>query len=621
MSPVTAQIAQIQILIEGAELTKPIYDQLISCHVETALGMPDMAVIVFSDDPLDPTLITDTQRFTLGKTIEIKLPASTPSDLQTVMKGEIVAVEPEFTSNMTTNLRIVAYDKAHRMGRERKIRSFVNVTHSDIVSQIVGAYGLQAQVTDTTSVVPYYLQGSVTDLELLQELAMLNERVLYFRSGKVYFETFSDMAASSVMTLTWGENLLALMPRIGGARQVNEVEVRGWNWNTKEAIVGTATSPTAQPNQIGDTTTAQTAFGAAKHIAVTYTVHSQNEAESVAKRLLNQYRGNFITASGHALGDARVLAGKKVTIENVTSRFNGTYTISSVTHSYSADGYVMDFTASGTFEPILADLIERTLHREAQIWPGVYPAIVTNNNDTEKNIGRVKIKMPWLHAELESDWVRVATPNGGNGRGFLFVPEVNDEVIIAFENGDIKRPYVVGTLHNGQDAAPLGASDYHANGATKKRILKSRTGHMLEFDDTENAEKLTLKSKSGHILEMDDGSAPKITLKDKSGNLHLTMDSQGNKIVINADATGGMDLLSQGKITIKSSSGDVQIEGMNVNTKATTEAKIECGTLTAAAQGTGSIKANGSMTVEGSGSLEVKSTGVTSVSGSLVKIN
>jgi Rhs element Vgr protein len=621
MSPITAQIAQIKILIENTELTEAIYDRLTSCQVETSLGMPDMAVIVFSDDPLDPTLVTDTQRFALGKAVEIKLPTANPNEMETVMKGEIVAVEPEFTSNMTVNLRVVVYDKAHRMARERKITSFVNVTHSDIVTQIVGAHGLQAEVTATTSVVPYYLQGNVTDLELLQELAMLNERVLYFRSGKVYFQSFADMAPTPVVTLNWGENLLELMPRIGGARQVNEVEVRGWNWNDKAPIVGNATSPTAQANQIGDTTTAQTAYGAAKHIAVTYTVHTQSEAETVAKRLLNQYRGNFITASGHALGDARVLAGKKITIGKVTSRFNGTYTISSVTHIYSANGYVMDFTASGTFEPILADLIERTLNREAQIWPGVYTAIVTNNNDTEKNLGRVKIKMPWLHAELESDWVRVATPNGGNGRGFLFVPEVNDEVLVAFENGDIKRPYVIGALHNGQDAAPLTASDYHANGATKKRILRSRTGHKLEFDDTENSEKFTLTSKSGHILEMDDGSAPKITLKDKNGELTLTMDSQNKKIVINANATGGMDLLSQGKITIKSSSSDVQIEGVNVNTKASAEAKIEGATLTATAQGTGTVKANGSMTVEGSGSLEVKSTGITTVSGSLVKIN
>lgn len=621
MSPVTAKVAQIQIKIDNTDLTEAIYDRLTLCQVETSLGMPDMAVIVFSDDPLNPTLVTDTNRFALGKAVEIKLPTANPNEMETVMKGEIVAVEPEFTSNMTLNLRITAYDKAHRMARARKVASFVNVTHSDIVSQVVGAYGLQSEVTATSSVVPYYLQGNVTDLELLQELAMLNERVLYFRSGKVYFQSFSDMAPTSVVTLNWGENLLELMPRIGGARQVNEVEVRGWNWNDKTPIVGTATAPTVQANQIGDTLTAETAFGAAKHVAVGYTVNTQSEAETVAKRLLNQYRGNFITATGHAMGDARVLAGKKITIGKATSRFDGTYTVSSVTHSYSADGYVMDFTASGTVEPILADLIERSLNREAQIWPGVYPAIITNNNDTEKNLGRVKIKMPWLSTTIESDWVRVVTPNGGGGRGFLFVPEVNDEVLVAFENGDIKRPYVIGALHNGQDAAPLAASDYHADGSTKKRILRSRTGHKLEFDDTSNSEKLTLTSKSGHILEMDDGDAPKITLKDKNGELTLTMDSQNKKIVINADATGGMDLLSQGKITIKSSSNDVAIEGVNVNTKASGEAKIECGSLNAAAQGTGTVKANGSLTVEGSASAELKSTGSTTISGSLVKIN
>jgi Rhs element Vgr protein len=609
-----AKIADIRIEINGSSLPKAVYDRLISCQVESVLGMPDMAVLLFSDDPLSPTLVTDTDRFSLGKTVKIQLPTDEANTtFETVLIGEIVTIEPEFTSSMTLNLRVTAYHKAHRLARERKTRSFVNVTHSDIVSQIAGEYGLQAQVTSTSSVVPYYLQGNVTDLELLYELAALNERILYFRDGKLFFQSFRDMASSATATLEWGKQLLEFTPRIGGARQVNSVEVRGWDWSQKQAITYTSTTPTVQANKIGDTITAQAAFNTAKHTAVTYTVNSAAEAEAVAKRLHNQYRSDFITAVGHAIGNGSVLAGKKVNIQQVTQRFSGTYTISSVTHIYNADGYFMDFTASGTFEPVLADLIERTLQREAQVWPGVYTALVTNNNDQDKNLGRVKLKMPWLNNEVETDWVRVLSPNAGNGRGFFFVPEINDEVLIAFENGDIKRPYVLGGLYNGQDAAPLTASQYHAEGSTKKRVLKSRSGHTLEFDDTSNAEVVTLRSKSGHQLVMDDSSEPKIVLKDKTGTLKITFDSQSKKIIIDANATGGMDLKSPGKITIKSSGSDVVIEGINVNAKASAETKIECTTLNASADGTGTIQANGS--------LAVKSSGVTTVEGSLVKIN
>ena len=96
----------------------------------------------------------------------------------------------------------------------------------------------------------------------------------------------------------------------------------------------------------------------------------------------------------------------------------------------------------------------------------------------------MKVKFPWL-ANDESAWARLAVPMAGAGRGFYFIPEVNDEVLVAFEQGDINRPYVIGCVWNGRDAPPEPASKVvDASGKVNQRILKSRLGHTITIDDS-----------------------------------------------------------------------------------------------------------------------------------------
>lgn len=106
---------------------------------------------------------------------------------------------------------------------------------------------------------------------------------------------------------------------------------------------------------------------------------------------------------------------------------------------------------------------------------GVVVGLVTNVNDPEK-LGRVKVAFPWLEASYESDWTRIATLMAGDGRGSFFMPEVNDEVLLAFEHGDSRFPYVIGFLWNGKDKPPT----EHV----RDRMLKSKNGHTIRFLDS-----------------------------------------------------------------------------------------------------------------------------------------
>ncbi len=161
---------------------------------------------------------------------------------------------------------------------------------------------------------------------------------------------------------------------------------------------------------------------------------------------------------------------------------------------------------------------------------GVAPAIVTNNQDPE-GLGRVKVSFPWLSDENETDWVRVATLMAGPERGSFFLPEVGDEVLVAFEHGDINAPYVIGMLWNGQQKPPETNSD----GKNNVRKIRSRSGHEIVFDDDDRAkkEKIEIHTKAGHRIVLDDSAGgEKIEVVDKTGSNRIVIDSVKNSIGI-----------------------------------------------------------------------------------------
>jgi uncharacterized protein involved in type VI secretion and phage assembly len=168
---------------------------------------------------------------------------------------------------------------------------------------------------------------------------------------------------------------------------------------------------------------------------------------------------------------------------------------------------------------------------------GVTVGIVTNNKD-EEGLGRVKVKFPLLSDKDESYWARTVTPMAGKERGLYFLPEVNDEVLVIFAHGDIASPYILGALWNGEDKPPESNTD----GKNNRRVIKSRSGHQIILDDTENAEK--------------------ITICDSTSKNQIVIDSKNNAISLQVEKD--ISIEAKGKISIKSSNGDIAIECKNL---------------------------------------------------------
>jgi uncharacterized protein involved in type VI secretion and phage assembly len=183
-------------------------------------------------------------------------------------------------------------------------------------------------------------------------------------------------------------------------------------------------------------------------------------------------------------------------------------------------------------------------------WYGVYPALVTDIKDPDAQ-GRVKVSLPWSpdsgSAQYEA-WARLATLMGGNNRGSWYVPDVNDEVLIAFEAGDPRRPYVVGALWNGQDAPP---ESMDGGGNNYLKVIRSRNGVKITLDDHDGQEKFIVETPGSQ----------KITLKDGPGAVTIE-DSNGNSVKLE---TSGVTVTASAKVTIQASTMEISAGMVTVN--------------------------------------------------------
>jgi uncharacterized protein involved in type VI secretion and phage assembly len=194
---------------------------------------------------------------------------------------------------------------------------------------------------------------------------------------------------------------------------------------------------------------------------------------------------------------------------------------------------------------------------------GVVVGVVTNNQDPD-NLGRVKVKFPWLSDVNESFWARLAAPMAGKQRGAYFLPEVDDEVLVAFEHGDVRFPYVLGALWNGKDAPPITNSD----GKNNVRLVKSRSGHVVKLNDEDGKETIEIIDKSQNNSIVIDTAKNTITIKsDKdialsAPNGTIKLDGQGVDIStssgnISVKSGAAMNLEASGANTIKGSTVNI----------------------------------------------------------------
>ena len=595
--------------IDGSPLAADAKALLLSAVVDDSLRLPDFFLLRFRDP--DRLVITKSGA-KIGSKVKVSVTSDATTSPQQLIEGEITALEAEFDATGTYTV-IRGYDQANRLFRGRRTESYTQSTASDVATKVAQRAGLSVGTVESTSTVYEHLsQGGVTDWEFLDGLAREIGYEIAVKDGKFDFrkpkkaDTAPDGGGGpqqeNPLVLKLGTDLLRFRSLITAAEQVKEVQARGWDLAQKKAFLATAPAkttaavlPAYNPQDIAKK------FGDPVYVATDVAYRSQAEVDTAAAAIAEQIAGAFAEFEGVARGNPKLHAGAAISIDNVGAPFDGKYTITSSHHRYDPNtGYTTTFSVTGRSERSLYGLA----NGGGTARPGQGPVVgqVSDAKDPLEQ-GRVKLTFPWLSDSYVSDWARTVQPGAGKNRGAMVLPEVGDEVLVLFEQGDIRRPYVLGGLYNGIDTAPPGKPDLidGSSGAINRRSFVSRRGHRIDLID-------------------EDGRTEGITLATTGDKLQLKMDSVDTKITVHSD--GKILIEGKGGVLIDSASSKLELKGGEVSITSTNGVKIDGGSGGVDVQTNGQLALKGSTAkLEGQASTEVKAGGVMTIQGSLVKIN
>ena len=561
-----SHVTPYKIKVDGADIDPGL--QVTEIKVRQSLRQPSSAMIKITDPKLEHM---DSHNLQIGSRLQVLFGSTDAQTPTKVFDGEIVALEPEFDQK-GVSIGVRAYDKSHRLYRAKKVRMFQRMSAKNMVDKVMSEAGIQGSSDSTTRQFEFFQQSDETDREFIRRLERLHDFELVIEDDRFKFRQAGQIGAP-VASLEYGVSLLNFRPRLTAAQQDAEVEVRGWDVKGKQTISMTERSADGSA-QIGVArSTLTNKFGSNKLLVSDRSVVDTGEASQLAKSTLQRRAAAFLEAEGSCLGNPAVKAGATVEIKGVGTKFSGKYLITSVVHSMRSTGtYKTSFVISGRSDRSLLDLMHPP---PARPWgQSLVIGVVTNNNDPDK-IGRIRVKYPALSDDQEGDWARVSTHNAGDQRGIYMLPQVGDEVVVAFENADPRRPLVIGSLFNGKEKPSSVMLPDQKGGLA---ILSKDRAYV------QTAEDMTFKSDKKMIIEIG---------TDQTGK-----------------ASGKVEMKSGTTYTLEAGS-EMKIKGVSVTVEASGALKLKGATVEIESQGP--AKLSGAM-------VDINASGIANLKGSMVNI-
>jgi len=543
------------IKIEDEDAPTEIMENILQVIVEQSLHSPGLFTLIIRND-YQPGGAKDApwkqmEKLKIGNSVEIGFtPSQRQADSQSngqqateesLFYGEITSIETHFTEQTQAPIIVRGYDLSHRLYRGRFNRSFQNVTDTDLVKKIADEVDIELGTIDNSGEPHDYLfQENQTNMAFLRERAARIGFELFVQNKKLHFR---QPKIDEELKLTWLKELRSFRVRLSSLEQVKAVEVRGWDYKAKQPLVAVAdqasvlTERETDQDKTGNETS--TAFKGMKEtprmVVVDQPMFKPKEADALAQTVCDEIEGQFVTADARAEGNPQLRPGIAITLEEM-GPYTGKYYVTETRHGYAERVYSTDFAVRGLQGD---DLFSPATSRQP-LQPGYthLVGIVTDNEDPE-GMGRVRVKFPTLTEDHISNWARVVSIGAADGRGFDCLPEIDDEVLVAFEHGDIHRPYVLGGVWNGQDAPPNPVENDVQDGKVRLRTFQTRTGHKIQFIEEDKGGSKTgvlIQTKGGHKAYLDD-----------SGSL-VTITSTGT---MNLDASGDMTIKAGGNMNIQ----------------------------------------------------------------------
>ena len=607
-------LADPDVQINGSALSVAVDNLLERVVVDDHLRLPAMFELTLRDphDSEHPTGVLDEVGVQLGDSVTVSVRSG--QGTTQLVTGEVTSLEADIDAT-GSHVVIRGYDKSHRLHRGRKARNWADQKDSEIATAIASDAGLSATVDDSSVTHSYIAQPGMSDWDFLVSRAREIGYDLRVTDGSLDFKKPSQASdgpeegslgrAPTVGQIVYGDNLLEFRPRVSIVDQASSFEARGWDVKGKRAVIGTASSANTSASVALQQSAATSAFGEKTFVRNDRLFNAEDAATSAAEGLAASVGSSFAEVEGVVIGDPNLKAGTTVSVAGVGKPFDGKYVLTSTRHVLDRFGYRTHFVVSGRQDRTMIGLVSQGGSQSqsgvGQLVFGAVPAVVTEVKDDPDSLNRVKVKFPWLDDSFSSDWARVVMPGAGKERGFACLPEIDDEVLVCFEQGDFRRPYVLGGLFNGQDTPKDADSLVDSSGSIGVRAITTRVGHQLKFTDSDSGKGIKLAT-GGDQVES------------------LTLDAVGHSITIE----------SSGNITINAGdSGTVSIKaGTSMTLEATSSLELKAPTVKVNGEGQIEIKSNGQLslqgtqtTVKGEAMASVESSGILQVQGSLVKIN
>lgn len=549
-------------------------EELEEIRIEQSLLLPDAFSVRFAPNW---ELMSKAESL-LGGEIELLLGSPDGSTLKSVVQGQILALEPQFgdvisasggglhTSGRATHLAFAGYDHSHKLNRTRRTTTFQNMTVGDIARKVGSTAKVETGTIESSGPPRKFVQqNNETDWEFLWRLAKDIDFEVVVVDKKLNFRK-AGAAAANPVKLEFGEELLVFNPRITAVQQLDEFVVRGWDPEQQQAIEGRA-RVTSTDSKAGISRDKAASAGSGGTLTVSdRPVASKDEAQALAESLAAQHGNAYITAEGICRGDPALRPGAKIDVRHLAKEFDGIYTLSQTKHVFKGGlGYETHFTISGRTPQRLVDL---TTPAKRKGWGNsVVVGKVTQNQDPDKR-GRVRVTYPALSGDNEGWWARVVSPSAGKDRGLMMLPQVGDEVLIAFEHDDVHFPYVIGSLWNGKgtpgdlaqhDGSFVLQSDRYMNLKSKNSIsIKSEKDLQIQIDG-----QIDEKAKKDINVETTDGTLNQKASKD------VTVEASSGEVTIKGgtsvklESSGNLEIKANGMLKIEAS-GTVQISGAQI---------------------------------------------------------
>lgn len=563
-----------KILVENEELDSTC--QVLGISVEKELNRIPWAKIVLLDgDPaLQDFVISNEELFVPGKEIEIK--AGYHSDEETIFKGIVIRHNLQIRGDRA-QLVVECKDEAVKLTVGRKSKYFYESNDSDILDEIIGEYGLDTDIELTNVEHPEMVQYRLTDWDFCVTRAQANGKVCVVDDGTVAIKA-PDIEQDESLTLTYGDNILDFDAEIDARNQFSSVASYGWDIANQDVIEKEAEILVVPLN--GNLTSADLAPVINLEKLELKDGSSSTDAGlqewANSKNLFNQL--SKIRGRVKFQGVAQVKPNTTLELAGVGDRFNGKVYVSAVRHQLTEGNWTIDaqFGFNSKWFSETVEINEAPAAGLLGAIHGLQIAIVTQLHEDPDGEQRVMVRLPVISNDERGVWARVVTPDAGDSRGMFFRPELDDEVIVGFLNGNPNDPLILGMLHSSAKPSPIDPTEEN-----NEKGFVTRSEMKFIFDDDKKS--VILETPAGKIITVDE-DAGIIQLEDENSNV-VTLNSEGINIESAADLT----------IT---AAGDVTIEGTNI-------------TLTA----------NAEFTAEGSAGTKISSSAITTIEGSLVKIN